>query len=201
MEIPERGSVAEINALIEKVTLGLEKEEGLIKKLHETLKITYRAVYQSNIADEEASLPEDLRYAYKIGNSKQEYFVKGQYLPDISDVNIKIAETLISTSEENLIMVEARLGSHRVLLAQLEKMRVRRAANEKAAESLALAASQLEELQQMNTGEFTFHKDLEQDTALLNELSRLTDEAIQADSLEKSLALKEHIRLFQQELE
>ena len=190
----------QLNALINKVHAGMQNDDELVKKLHATLQLTYNSVYKSVSADQELEGLKSAKYHHELAPGKYEYFVEGEYLPNISEANIRVAETLIATSEGNLKVVNNRIASNQILMQELSRMKVRRKANSKALQELSRAANLLEELQHVNTGELAFHQDLENETVLLEELSKLTAEASQADSLEKSLALREHIQLFQEHL-
>lgn len=180
--------------------LYLEKDKRLKKELLDTLNEAFMSVYEPFETLLSKAILEDLQkdqevifQAIKQGNVLV-YYRKHKFKDGVSSHSIQVAENLIAATRENLEVVETRLSSHNEVKNRLQGI-VNQLRSE---QQLSDVASKLDRLQQQNTENPINREDVAHDAEIITQIQELTERINQTETVEKSLVLKEHIKLVNQ---
>jgi hypothetical protein len=131
-------------------------------------------------------------------NKKIVYFFKDDYKSGLEADEIEAGENLIQSASENLALVNARIESYQKVAQELKRL----AEKVVKRQQLKRLADNLKELQEQNTARSIEQQSISQihlpdaDLSILNQLAQINEQIADADTLEKTLWLKEHIALF-----
>ncbi len=179
----------------------LQEDRHLRSALRAKLIEVFKSSYYQRDHFEAAKVEHEVLYSFDASDGNKVYFLKNDYLPNLGDENIEMAENLIHASFQNLEVVENRIKYYQKILEELEKIRFR----EKSKRKLNSIARELQILQDKNTSKSIEHSltdidvnEAEIEAKVLRELEDLTQIVRDTDDLNKSLELKEHIAIFRE---
>lgn len=195
-ELAEKDAVLQqIQQISEENQAYLQADTELKIRLENTLRQACEMIYiPRKERDGSETLGKTLIARFEDAEQKSVFFFKDDYKEDPDAEETAAAENLIQSARENLALVEARIESYRKIGQELQRLA------EKQIKRLQLnqIADDLKALQEQNTLRNLERQSFSEKAELfaLNELAQLNKQIAEADTLEKTLLLKEHIALF-----
>lgn len=189
----------EIQEIIDENQAYLQADMELKAQLEQTLRAAYEMLYVPRDEFDRLRMVGKTVIAQFTGADKKNvYFFKDDYKKDLDPDEIEAGENLIQSANENLALVNSRIESYQKVAQELQRL----AEKEIKRQQLNRLADNLKELQEQNTARSIEQQSLSEirlpdtDKSLLNELAQINEQIAGADTLEKTLFLKEHIALF-----
>lgn len=177
----------------------LQADLELKKQLEQTQQAAYEMLYVPRDDFDRFRMVGKTTIAQFTGTDKKPvYFFKDDYKKGLDADEIEAGENLIQSAGENLSLVNARIESYRKVAQELQRL----AEKEIKRQQFNRLADNLKELQEQNTARSIEQQSLsdihlpDADQSVLNELAQINEQIAGADTLEKTLFLKEHIALF-----
>lgn len=177
----------------------LREDKQLKQQLAQTLNEAYSSLYKPFKAMLSKDIIESLKAEKGIlhqsiqqGNTLL-YFKEGHYQEGISPEGqtFKTAQNLISTTEENLALVQNRIVAHEEVKAKLERILHRLDHQDR----LNKVSEKLDGLQLANIQKDQGPEDMAFEAEVVEQLHQLSNQMKEIENLDKSQALREHIRM------
>jgi hypothetical protein len=189
----------EIQEIMDENQAYLQADTKLKAQLEQTQRAAYEMLYVPRDEFDRLRMVGKTVIAQFTGADKKNvYFFKDDYKKDLDPDEIEAGENLIQSANENLALVNSRIESYQKVAQELQRL----AEKELKRQQLNRLADNLKELQEQNTARSIEQQSLSEirlpdaDKSLLNELAQINEQIAGADTLEKTLFLKEHIALF-----
>jgi hypothetical protein len=189
----------EIQEIMEENQEYLQADLELKKQLEQTQQAAYEMLYVPRDDFDRFRMVGKIIIAQFTGADKKNiYFFKDDYQKSLEADEIEAGENLIQSVNENLSLVNARIESYQKVAQELQRL----AEKEIKRRQFNRLADNLKELQEQNTARSIEQQSLSEiglpdaDQSMLKELAQINEQIAGADTLEKTLFLKEHIALF-----
>lgn len=189
----------EIQEIMDENQAYLQADMELKVQLEQTRRAAYEMLYVPRDEFDHLRMVGKTVIAQFTGADKKNvYFFKDDYKKNLDPDEIEAGENLIQSANENLALVNSRIESYQKVAQELQRL----AEKELKRQQLNRLADNLKELQEQNTARSIVQQSLSEirlpdaDKSLLNELAQINEQIADADTLEKTLFLKEHIALF-----
>lgn len=179
----------------------LQEDQLLQNSLKSKLVEVFQSSYHQRDHTDITETNRKIVYSHNVAQDNTIYFIEDDYLPNLGSENIEMAENLISASFQNLEVVESRIKYYQKILNELDKIRFR----EDSKKTLNKIARDLQVLQDKNTSKSIEYSltdvstnDVDIEAKIIRDLENLTQVVREANDLDKSLELKEHISIFRE---
>ncbi|WP_448519674.1 hypothetical protein [Rhodoflexus sp.] len=189
----------EIQAIMQENQEYLQADIALKAQLEQAQQKAYEMLYVKRDEFDRLRMVGKTTLAQFTGADKKTiYFFKDDYKAGLEADEIEAGENLIQSAKENLALVNSRIESYQKVAQELQRL----AAKEIKRQQLNRLAEDLKELQEQNTARSIEQQSLsnlhlpDADLSVLQELAKINEQIAGADTLEKTLLLKEHIALF-----
>ncbi|MCS7017836.1 MAG: hypothetical protein RMJ87_02575 [Cytophagales bacterium] len=188
-----------IQAIMKENQAYLQADLELKMRLEQAQRQAYEMLYvPRDEFDRQKMVGQAIIAQFVDANQKNVYFFKDDYKQELEADEIEAGENLIQSANDNLQLVNARIESYQKIARELQRLTDKHIKRQQ----LNRLANNLKELQEENTARTIQQNSLasiqlsETDFSTLEQLAQLNEQVAQADTLEKTLLLREHIALF-----